>query len=345
MTERLRLLIIGTSLRERSIGGGESFLLDLVNALGGREEFQVGLVLSREAAPRLSGELSSEISVIQVKSFTGTARVLRDLLVAWRWSAAWGADVTVYPHEWRPLWLGQSILILQNVLWMHPETRSSAGLRGIQLRLLTRLTAKRASRRVAVSELAARLWSQEARLDPGSIHVLPEGLGFDPGEVTPAPVPPDVVIVSGVAPYKGYGVALEACEKVLEKRPSLKIFVAGLGGQAAGVTHGGFVSRAELLSLMKGSKVVVFPSAVESFGLPAFEATALGRNCVVRSGTAMADWLQDKVTTFDGSAADLARAVIVALDDRRGRVPVGDFRWDSIIDSWSSIICELGPRR
>lgn len=342
MSQDIRLLVIGTSLRSRSIGGGESFLVDLVNAMAQRDEFQVGFVVTERVASRLRPVLSKEISLIEVANATGFVRVIRDFFLAQRWSQRWRADVAVYPHEWRPLGLRRSILVLQNVLWMHPVTSSSTRGRGFLLRLLTRATAGRADRRIAVSQSAAQLWSRLAALQLESIAVLPEGIDFCEREVIVSADPADVVVVTGDAEHKQHWEARRACVLVLRDRPILKVAIAGLAGKdTPGISYRGFLPRSELLGLMKASKVVIFPSLVESFGLPAFEATALGRECIVRSGTAMAEWLNGRVRTYDGTEGDLVRQTLSALDQPSHPEPIKDFLWASVTESWSALITEV----
>jgi glycosyltransferase involved in cell wall biosynthesis len=84
----------------------------------------------------------------------------------------------------------------------------------------------------------------------------------------------------------------------------------------ATVVFAGYVSTAELSSLMQACAAVVFPSLYEGFGMPVLEAMALGKPVLCSNVTSLPEVARDAAIYFDPtSPAQIARA-IADLDDR-----------------------------
>lgn len=334
----MKVLLSATSLRAESIGGGETFILDLANGLAS-DGCSVTLAIGKDAHARLGGRADPSIDIMVVAQRHGLLRVLSDFVWTARRARRSGAELLIYPHEWKPPTSTPTLIVVQNVLWMHPLTARSCGTRGVLLRLLTRITGRRADAVAAVSSAAADLWQQTSRARPNLSSVVPEGLVFQSGTVTPEPLHSGILAISGVAAYKGLALLEATARAVRTTAPEFVLDVVGVAvDDSPGVAAHGFVDRSRLLAMMRGAALVVFPSEVESFGLPAFEAATLGVRCVVRAGTPMHEWLGDKVITFDGSLADLARVVSAALD---GNLPEGtptdEFLWPNVSARWMDV--------
>lgn len=334
----MRILLSATNLRAANIGGGDTFICGLASALAAHSDHEVGLLVPEPAVERVSRLIGESVKLIVVRSFTGTSRILADALrLGWR-AKRWGADLVVYPHEWKPPCRSTVLLVAQNILWMHPDSMPDSGPKGKLLRSLVRLTSRRADAWVAVSSETARLWAARGGPRLEDVAVLPEGIDV-PAEplvgVNAASVMPyGVLAVTGDSPHKQLAILEMAVDHARAVDPGFAIDVVGVErGPRPGRRYHGFVDRTRLLLMMAAADTVVFPSRIESFGLPAFEACSLGKRCIVAEGSAMAEWLGDRAVTFDGSPVALAEALLAGP----GETPRPDtrFRWANVIGAWT----------
>lgn len=336
---RVRVLIAATNLRSSSIGGGEQFVLGLANALASTSDIDVGLLVRSEVIPRVLEVLHPRVDLVQSRGVPGMMRIPWDAVTVGLYARKWGADVLHYPHEWRPLFFHPVILTVQNIFWMHPRTSQLAGLRGMVLRTMTRVTARRADALVAVSDIAAKLWSDVASVEPHRVIVVPEGVSVKAGRLRPGSG--EILAVVGPREYKNLGLVVSAAQLLRTRGLQSRIIVAGACGDDT--EHLGFLGwlpHAELVERMASAQVVLFPSAVESFGLPAFEAVELGVPCVVLEGTAMAEWLGGMVTPSCEDVEAIADAVISAQSSGSfWHVPAG-FRWEDVVGLWVKVYAE-----
>lgn len=289
-----RYLILATTI-SRTSGGGRTYLEGLVRGLadGLREGERLGVVAPRDSAEVVAPLVGSRGEVIPVRPAGGATRIFRDAFFLKELANRWGADAAIYPHEWAPRLGVPLVLVVQNVGWLHPESAPAFGWRGWLLRRLVRSTAHRADGVIAVSSLAADLWEQWAGM-VGATTLVPEGL--TPSEVLDRPsLPPDqtVVVLVGDAGYKGSAFAKEVIASYRRAGGRRPIVVVGDNDRLwpSGTNVLGAVSRDEFLSTVQRSSLLLIPSSVESFGLPALEAAALGTPVLVRAGTPMEEWL------------------------------------------------------
>lgn len=335
----IRVAVAGTTLGEPDLGGGRTFVEGLVNQLSSDSCIRLGLILPSGASTTWLDDPGS-VDVIRVPRHAGARRVVADLL-SLQWSlATWRPDIVHYPHEWCPLVTAPTILTVQNIAYMHPRTRQCQNLRGpgLLLRLLTRLTAHRSAVVVAVSSEAASLYRSESRYR-GRIVLLPEVVTIPPLTERLGTAPPPFVLgVVGAAEYKGLDL-LQRAWALVDSAPRHDLRIAG----APGVDLGR-IPRNELLMLMCEARVVVVPSAVESFGLPAFEALAVGTPAVVLRSSAMAEWASGTMYEAEESAASLAREIEAALgSNARGTLPSG-LEPAAVGAQWSALYRQVAKR-
>lgn len=167
----------------------------------------------------------------------------------------------------------------------------------------------------------------------------------------PADVP-YVLFVGTFEPRKGLDVLLDAFEALATAHPDLELWLAGQAGWGvdeverrlsrapARVRRLGFVDDALVPSLVRGARVVAYPSRAEGFGLPVLEALACGAPVVTTADTVMAEVAGGTAALARaGDAADLARALDEALreprDDARAarrRERAARFTWAASIE-------------
>jgi glycosyltransferase involved in cell wall biosynthesis len=84
------------------------------------------------------------------------------------------------------------------------------------------------------------------------------------------------------------------------------------------VVFTGFVSDRELAGLYKNSKLYIFPSLSEGFGLPPLEAMAHGLPVASSNATCLPEVLGDAAVYFDPrSDAEMADAMLSVLSDEK----------------------------
>lgn len=337
----------------RTSGGGWTFAKGLTQALVDSTELDVTIVLPKGLDTR---ELLQDrpCKVISVRPMVGPAKIVRDLWMINLWARNAKANVVLVPHEWAS-WAGGSLVInvIQNILFLHPAGRRLHPVKSILMRAIAKLSAPFVGATIAVSDEARMLWRDETGLDA---VVVPEGIAGEFARTGAAPRDNAVVIMTGNHPHKNPGLARAVADALIADEPSMRLTVVGIEGPADG--RAVFIeelSNESLATLFSRTQVVVLTSAVESFGLPAFEAHASGCSVVVLAGTAMSEWLgKDPMVSV---VAPESEALVVAV--RRARTFSDNFRiksdrhsWDTQGPKWvrailtiASETSERGPRR
>ncbi len=152
---------------------------------------------------------------------------------------------------------------------------------------------------------------------------------------------PFVLFVGTLEPRKGLDVLLEAFAEIAAEDRVIELWLAGQAGwgmshfeesltrhpAAARIRRLGFVDDEVLPALFRHSRVVVYPSRGEGFGLPVLEAMACGALLVTTSDSVMAEVAGRNAQLVEaGNATRLAGAMTYSLsvtDDLR--VELGGF--------------------
>ena len=215
-------------------------------------------------------------------------------------------------------------------------------------------TVRKARRIVAVSEatrrdLVARHPNAAAkcRVVHNGFTPLPEFEGDD--NISPQPY---VLFLGTVEPRKNVERLVEAMESIWDRRPTFpRLVIAGGDGwglpgfparlassrHAARIRRTGYVAPAEAARLIRGARLVAYPSLYEGFGLPALEAMALGTVVVASSSSSLPEVVGDAGLLPDPTdVAAIAAAIERAEDDepfrkqakQLGRKRAGGFSWD-----------------
>ena len=176
------------------------------------------------------------------------------------------------------------------------------------------------------------------------IRVVPNGVDPVFSDDGPAADGSYVLTVGTLEPRKNVGAAVEAA-----RLAGLELRVAGASGWG-GVTRQGWVgepSDAELATLMRGARCLVYPSLYEGFGVPIVEAMACGTPVVtsrggateeVAGGAAVLVDPRDPAAIAEGIAeADRRREELVRL----GRARAAQFTWRRAADLVEALWREL----
>lgn len=154
----------------------------------------------------------------------------------------------------------------------------------------------------------------------------------EPRDGTPAPAPPYLLFVSTLFPYKRADQALRAFARVHEQRiGSIRLKLAGKdpGGEQRrleqlarrlGVREQveflGAVPHDQMPALYQGASALLFPSTVETFGLPVLEAMASGTPVIASNRMSVPEVVGDAGLIVDPDDPEaIARAVCRVLDD------------------------------
>jgi glycosyltransferase involved in cell wall biosynthesis len=163
-----------------------------------------------------------------------------------------------------------------------------------------RLSLSRADAVIATSSEFARLAAEHA--DPGRIRVIPNGVDgddFDPARPLPEALrrryagEEIILAIRRLVPKNGIQYLVQAAPRILSERPAVRFVIGGWGSQEEelrGLAREfkveskfdfvGAVPNAEVAGYLAASRVVVFPSSMESTSHACLEAMAMGRPVV-----------------------------------------------------------------
>ena len=191
-------------------------------------------------------------------------------------------------------------------------------------------------------------------LCPPRIRVVQMRHGVDHLEPAPAelPISSDALYLGRLVPSKNPEDALEAWAKVVGAFPSARLVIAGGGAQLyvetlrrrvqeLGIDHAvaflGRVSNQQREALYAGTRIFLFPSKEEGWGIALAEAMAHGLPCVTYDLPAFRrDFVGGRMVVPEGNVNQFASAVIEVLGDRylharlasEARELARGFRWE-----------------
>jgi glycosyltransferase involved in cell wall biosynthesis len=164
---------------------------------------------------------------------------------------------------------------------------------------------------------------------------------------------------------KGIDTLLYAWRDVLLKEKGAQLVVVGSVNEGVTrplvsqldlkerVSFAGYVSETEAVRLLAASRIFIFPSRQEGFGLAVGQAMALGLPCVVSDIPALVENYQHTaLVTPVGNHAALAEAILGLLNNpnqvrkmsEKGREAAAKMKWDSVCSREAEIILK-GLRR
>lgn len=227
------------------------------------------------------------------------------------------------------------VLTVHDLAFHHfPEQYPAAKQR--YLRAMTRLSVRRATRVIAVSETTRQDILTLYGCSPERVVAIPNGVG---AEMQPLPqaqvetfrrehdLPSDFVLFLGtLQPRKNLETLLRAYAKIVD-RLEWPLVVAGAAGwqydrifqlvRQLGLTNrvrfAGFVRGEELPLWYNAATLFVYPSLYEGFGLPALEAMACGTPVIVSNSSSLPEVVGDAGLLVDPRDVSALAASIVTL--------------------------------
>lgn len=326
-----------------AMGGSETYVRALVDALGKRDDTEVTVLVSEGA--RGSFPAGDERVVGGVRGGVSTAARLRTVVESIRSRSTCGpmleaADVVHYPFtvpvpgSRRVPWV-QTLLDVQHLDL--PEM-FSAGERAYRKWAYDR-AARRAGRIVTISEFSKLRIAEHLGIDPGRIDVAHLGVDRTAFSYSDRPRESFVLYPANAWPHKNHPRLIEAMQLVRRDRPELRLVLTGARREVLGrlpewVEHRGHVSAAALPELYRTAACLVYPSLYEGFGLPPLEAMASGLPVAAARSGSLPEICGDAAVMFEATDVDaIADGILRALDHSDELVPAGlaqvaGFTWE-----------------
>ncbi len=364
----MRIAVDALSVVPGETGGGETYLAGLLAAMedaAAERGHEVVVHCAPETARLFRERGAVRIVTLPIENRSRPRRLLFEHLRYSRRLRDDRIDVLFAPGNALPLRLPcPAVLGVQSLhSFLVPEEMSK--FRVAYFRRMVPMSAKRAARVLCVSEdLRRTLLRVVPDLDPAKVRVVHEGAPTDIARVDDAArvasvcaefgVEPEkfVLFVSSLNPFKRPERAVEAIARIrAEHGEAWPLVLAGrasdahrarvlAAARACGsedlVRIAGTVDRARLAALYTAARVMLYPSTVETFGLPPLEAMACGTPVVAADRTSIPEIVGDAALLVDPDdvgafAAGLARTL---HDDAlradliaKGRARIALFDW------------------
>ncbi len=368
----LRIGIDATPLFGQPTGVG-AVTKSIVDRVEDSSEIDLTLVLVSWNAKRLL-DSSPIVRGRDVRSVRYPARAVHQLWQYFDHPAVTGFDVVHGTNFVVPPGGGASELVTIHDLtaWHMPELVSSYSL--AYPKLVDRAIGRGAHIH-AVSQAVADEVISTISIEPGRVHVIPNGLDFSPNDLDGQKPKlaragrklaggEYVLCLGTIEPRKDHPGLLKAMRLVWAEQPDIKLVVAGGDGwgvqayeQAVSdlgliddsrIIRMGYVTDDERLSLLAGAECLAYPSLYEGFGLPPLEAMALGTPVVATEIPAVAEVCEDAAVLVPVRDADaLAAGILNVLDngaarfDALGRKRVEAYNWDRSVKQLLTLYHQL----
>jgi glycosyltransferase involved in cell wall biosynthesis len=343
-------------------GGMEVYAWELMRALRG---VRVTAFVNREAAGEDLPE-GVERVVVPVRASNRVEWVRGEQVLLPRLAARAGVDLVHSLASTAPATGRFKRVVTIHDLNYRMVPDAHFGLRGLGMRALVPLAARRSHRVIADSESTKRDLVAHAGVAAAKVDVVPLGLG-QPARVAPLPEAdvrarfdlgerPVVLTLSAKRPHKNLALLLRA----LAERPEVVAVLPGyatpheaeLRALAADLGIGdrvrfpGWVGAEELEGLFAVATAFAYPSRYEGFGLPVLEAMARGVPVVCSNAASLPEVAGDAallVTPDD--APGFATALGRLLDDpdlrdrlaTAGRARAAEFTWERTAEATRAV--------
>jgi glycosyltransferase involved in cell wall biosynthesis len=226
-------------------------------------------------------------------------------------------------------------------------------------------TVRKAARLVCVSRATLDDLLLSCPEAAGKASVVPNGL-VPPPPPTPGPPHPRpyVLSIGTLEPRKNHERLVAAMESIWDRRPDFPDLVLaggegwgmpGFGERLARSRHAGRVARpgwvapGRATALLRGARLLAYPSLYEGFGLPALEAMGEGIPVVASSSSSLPEVVGDVGLLPDPlDTGAIAAAIERANDDeafraearRRGPLRARLFTWEAAAEATRSLFAE-----
>ena len=363
-------------------GGGVVYLRNLIRSLVERMDENTYIVfVSADSRTKVVPKNHERLNVVEVRVSSVSCRLLYEQTVLPLLLATRRVDILLAPAEIAPLLSPcPVVLCFQNAnIYQRKGIRRRATdrCRNSVLFLLAWLSARRAKELVFVSRTAQRLVTSALGLDPERGHVVYHGVDplFLP-EMQDAESHPvrtttgNILCVSAIAPHKNIACLVDAY-KILRTLggPERSLLIVGpfidqpyyerisrtlrdAGLDPARILAGEMPFE-NLRSAYRDASLLVFPSKLETFGLPLIEAMALGVPILAANASCIPEIVGDAAILFDpDDPHELSETMGHLLADRdsmarlaeRGCARAAQFSWSIAAEKMLEILQQAGSR-
>ena len=328
----VRVLINGLHARS---GGGVTYLRNILSHMAEDERLELHLFLLADQHD-LFTQIDNRIRIHTLNFRPGFWYLLFwEQLVLPILARRLGADVTFSSANYGPLFAPAQVIVLSNAVAVGTmEVRLSRRIYWRTLALVTAISLVTCRRAIAVSDYARNALSFGlGRWLDGKIKVVHHGVSthFSPGKSTPG-AKPYLLAVGDIYIQKNLHTLVEALAIIQRSSPGIRLKIAGgrtdpfyydkivrliaQRGLEDSIELLGERSQEELLALYRDCAVFVFPSTVETFGMPLVEAMACGTPIVCSNTAAMPEIVGDCAVQFDPlDAEDMADKILRVFGD------------------------------
>lgn len=373
----------GIDVSSAAVGAGMTYAQNLLRALAEVDQENEYCVLAPASGRELGLELPSNFSLFKPPRIFASAPIR--ILFSQLWFPVWASrnhlDVCLFPSGYGVLTVScRSVLLVQNA---SPYAGPSASTlherwRERMIRWLAHLSARRAYAVAFVSGFARDLIAPRMKKVHRS-HVIPYGIlqVFCPDHVTQDSLNlvdarvkrPYILSVSMVRSHKDFATLLQAfaqavCNKsahslviagAVVDRPyfeSLETMISelGLGEQ---VIFLGDVAHDNMPTLYRGAEFSIFPSWIETFGLPVAESMACGTPVIASDIPASREVGGGAILYYTpGNVLELSRSIECLLDNdamrtelkRRGLHRAKQYSWERAALQMRDLLVQAASR-
>jgi glycosyltransferase involved in cell wall biosynthesis len=330
-------LRVGINAVHAKTGGGISYLRNMLPLIAAEPDI-AGLLFAADDTVAALAPVDARIELRRVRPWRGWAGLLAwEQIVLPRLLRRDRIDVTFSPANFTPLLAPAPVVLLGTATGMIArERRLHMRVYWAVLTAMTWLSLLVCRRAAAVSAFV------RDNLTPGPmkflrrrVTVVHHGVSAE-FRADNEPREPFLLAVADLYPQKNLHTLIDAFAELAATRPALALRIAGRPidegyaaaltaqvarlGLAARVAFLGGVSQDALAELYRRCAVFVFPSTVESFGMPLLEAMASAAPIACARAAAMPEVLGDAGLYFDpDDAAEMARTIATLIDDETRR--------------------------
>lgn len=352
------LLSFEASYRQAGVSRYTEALIRELPALAPDDEF---VVFSGRDRPPASRHFDPRIE--WVHSPLPTARP--EVRIAWEQTSGQTVarrkhlDLIHAPVNVTPLMTGVPRVVTIHDLAFHLFPEQYPGAKQRYLRAMTRISVRRATRVIAVSNATRRDIIQLYGCDPERVMTVPNGVGPEFVPLPPEQIAafrqkrglpdPFILFLGTLQPRKNLETLLRAYARIAAETGWGLVVVGATGwsyepifataaalGLADSVIFAGFAEPDELPYWYNAAGMLVYPSVYEGFGLPALEAMACGTPVIAANNSSLPEVVGEAGLLVGARDVEaLAHAIgILARDpelrlelSRRGRQRAAGFSW------------------
>ena len=294
-------------------------------------------------------EKINDVSVKRFKSWApGEAYYFSNQLLRYLRNPAYKYDI-VHAHNYGTfpaLYAAETKTLNKLVVTPYYHSRSSTALRRALHVPYTRYAKRifeRADRIICVSAYEKNLLTDRHKIDERKITVIPIGINIDEISALKIGVVPrvrrSILYVGRLEKYKGVDYAVQALPylddditlEIVGNGPyekTLRKLVSKMGLQGRVTFYGGGLPRSEISMKYIQAGLVVLLSKYESFGIVVGEALAAGTPCIVSTGSALDEWVDNRTcfgVNFPIDINGLANLILGILGTRVQRISLPSY--------------------